>query len=510
MTAELTSAPIVVGTDAEERETHGSIVRLVGDKAYKLRKTVRFPFLDQSTPDAREALAHEEVRLNQELAPGTYLGVRGVRVDDDAVWRLAPPGADAALGSQEVVVEMRRFAEADTLASRSCSGRVGHTDLRRLGELIAHFHADAGRVEAGGVRTALARVHRNLEDLAGLDTAALPLRRAWSLARPLTAFALRHADVFEERAARGCWRDGHGDLRADHVVIDDHGIQIVDRLEFDPSLRADDVASDLAFLLMDLEARDASWVAHEVLAAYRTAGGDAGDDRLLAFWSAYRASVSAKVAVLRADQAGTEGAARTAERRIAFAEQLAWRTRAPRVLVVCGPPASGKSTLAAELHRRSGLPVLSSDVIRKHQHRLAPTERAPAAAYSAAASLAVHEELGHRAAGVVTFRGGVIVDATMGSPALRAVFAEALGAAHAPVTFVQCHVPQELALARARERENSIASISDATADVAGQLWTAWAPLDEVTPEHHLIVRADREMALVADEVERCLDEVAP
>jgi aminoglycoside phosphotransferase family enzyme len=94
MTAELTPAPVFVSADVEEHETHGSIVRLAGDKAYKLRKPVRFAFLDQSTPDAREALAHAEVRVNEDLAPRTYLGVRGVSVGQDGAWRLAAAGAD--------------------------------------------------------------------------------------------------------------------------------------------------------------------------------------------------------------------------------------------------------------------------------------------------------------------------------------------------------------------------------------------------------------------------------
>jgi predicted kinase len=152
--------------------------------------------------------------------------------------------------------------------------------------------------------------------------------------------------------------------------------------------------------------------------------------------------------------------------------------------------------------------VLSSDVIRKRQHHLALTERAPAEAYSAAASLAVHEELGSRAAGVLAFRGGVIVDATMGSPALRAVFAEALGAVDGPVAFIECRVPEDLALSRARARQWKSGAVSDATVDVTRRLRAAWSPLDEVAPERHLPVRADRDAAAIADDVERRLDEV--
>jgi predicted kinase len=392
---------------------------------------------------------------------------------------------------------MRRFDEDDTLAVRLEGGHVRDADLEALGSMLARFHGRAARVDGGGAAAAVARVDRNTEDLVALVDPAV----AWDLARPLSAFALRHAGALDARAAAGAWRDGHGDLRADHVVIDDAGIRIVDRLEFDPSLRADDVASDLAFLLMDLEAREARGAADVVLGAYRAAGGDAGDDRVLAFWMAYRATVAAKTALLqrRAERAAA---------RIALARRLAWRTRELAVVVVCGPPASGKSTLAAELHARSGRPVLSSDVVRKHRHGLAATDRAPQEAYSAAASLAVHEELGRRAAGAVAFHGGVIVDATMGAGVLRAAFLEALGA-DAPL-FVECRVPREVALARARARENDPDAVSDADAAIAARLASAWTAPDEIPAARHAILRADRPAAAIADELERRLDEVAP
>ncbi|MCW2998747.1 MAG: family ATPase [Solirubrobacterales bacterium] len=497
----------VVPGDAEEHETHASRVRLIGDRAYKRRKAIHFPFLDQSTADARRALALEELRLNQELAPDTYLGVRPVRDGDDGEWILGP--RDEAAADGDLVVEMRRFQEADTLARRLEDGRIDVDDLRRLGARLARFHRDVPAVAGGGVREALARVHRNLEELAEMTGPDLEPCVLWRVTRPLTTYALANAEMLEDRAARGCWREGHGDLRADHVLLDDRGLRIVDRLEFDCGLRVEDVAGDLAFLLTDLEARGAGWAAREVLGAYRQAGGDAGDDRLLAFWSTYRASVSAKVAVLRARQPGGEAASAVAAQRLALAARLAWRTRRPAVLVVCGPPASGKSTLAGALHRRTGLPVVSSDVVRKELHGVAPTNRAPTETYSAAASVQVYRELGSRAAGALAFHGGVVVDATMGSGPLRAVFSEVLGPSPRTV-FVQCQVPAPVAFERARAREDDPEAISDATAAVVARLGASWEPLDEVAAADHLLVRADRDPGPVLDELERWLDEVCP
>ena len=186
------------------------------------------------------------------------------------------------------------------------------------------------------------------------------------------------------RAARGLVRDGHGDLRAEHVLLPDPP-QIVDCIEFDPALRIADVALDLAFLVMDLEALGAPRLGRRSSSPTGDSGGDPGDDALLAGLACFRALVRAKVAAVRATQHGADadGAAAESERLVALAERLAWRARGPHVIVCCGP---GRER---EVHPRptasrvaAGFPHLSSDVTRKRLFGLAPTTRAPAAAYA--------------------------------------------------------------------------------------------------------------------------------
>ena len=143
-------------------------------------------------------------------------------------------------------------------------------------------------------------------------------------------------------------RDGHGDLRCEHVLLGPQ-VRVVDRIEFDPALRQMDVARDLAFLAMDLEAHGRRWAARELARAYRHAGGDPGSEQLRCFYSAYWALVRAKVALIAAGthHGGLRRRERArAERLWGLAERLCWRARGPVVIVVCGPAASGKSTLA--------------------------------------------------------------------------------------------------------------------------------------------------------------------
>lgn len=481
--------PLDIAADAV-RETHCSRVLLQGDKAYKIRKSVRFAFVDQSTAAARRRLAEEEVRLNRELAPDTYLGVVDVR----------------ALGGQrEPAVVMRRWDEADTLAARVARGTVAAGDLERLGRRLAAFHAAAPVVRRhGGAPATLARVDRTAEELWDLVGPELGAAAWWRATRGLQAAVVRRGDELERRAAAGRWRDGHGDLRADHVVFGHRDVRVVDRLEFDAALRADDVGSDLAFLLMDLEARRARPAAQEVLAAYREAGGDPGDDGLLAVWGAFRATVAAKVALLWAAQTRDAGVVARARNRMALAGRLVWRARGPLVVVVCGAPATGKSTIAAEVEARAGLPVVSTDLVRKELLGVAPAEPAPADAYAAEATGRVYDEVGRRAAAASASAGGAIVDGSMRSPALRGALCARLAGTRC--VWVECRTPAGIAAARATARARAGASASDADAAVAARLRALWQPLDEVPARDHVVLRGDRPAAEAVDELEARLD----
>jgi hypothetical protein len=477
----------------ELRETHISFVFLAGELAYKLKKPLKLPFLDYGTPARRRTMCREEVRLNQRLAPRLYLGVRG----------LAPSGQDLELVGDsdpraiDYVVEMRRYDEARTMSATLERGELDPADIEAVARLLASFHArsPALPVTTDPVRAVQQEIDTNLAELLALTRDLGERERVMSLWRFQSAFVAARTGVFDSRAHAGLIRECHGDLRAEHVVLGQPP-SVVDCVEFDPALRALDVADDLAFLLMDLTDLGGAWAADKLAAAYRDAGGDLGDRSLSAFYAAHRAAVRAKVLLVRTSQLSSgssrqRGAHAHSRDLMALAERFTWRARLPLLLVVCGVPASGKSHLARALANASGLTHLSSDVTRKQLAGLDPDEPAPPACYRDDFSAATYSELGRRAASELSSRGGAIVDASFRRRRDRRAFAQGFEGA-GPVLFVECKAPARVLAERAATRTRGERQGSDATLSIVLQEQANWEPLDEVSAEAHLIVRTDR------------------
>ncbi|HEX5617679.1 MAG TPA: AAA family ATPase [Solirubrobacteraceae bacterium] len=478
----------------EVRETHISRVLLTRDRAFKFKKPVRLPFVDYSTLERRHSFCREEVRLNRRLAPDIYRGVRAVVATETGV-ELAPEDADGAV---DYVVEMRRYDERCTLAHRLAAGSAGEAEVCAVGRRLAEFHASADLPpQPEGAVPALAAMLA--ENFATLQALGADVDDAERLA---DAFVSGRRAELERRARAGLVRDGHGDLRAEHVVLE-RGIEIVDCVEFDPTLRQIDVGLDLAFLVMDLLRHDERPAA-ALVRAYREAGGDPGDDALLSFFAAQRALIRAKVALVRATQVDPVDAARRradAASLLELANRLGWGLRLGPAVIVCGPAASGKSTLAAALVERAGATVLSSDAVRKELAGIAPTARASADTYEPAMNRRTYTGLGARARELVGAGQRVVVDATFRFTADREAFASAFTNA-ADVMWIECRAPAEVLVARASARERR-PGVSDAGPSIAFRQTREWQPL--ATPEH-LVVRTDRDGAAVLAAVRDGLD----
>jgi uncharacterized protein len=484
-------------------ETHASWVFLAGGFAYKVKKPVRLAFLDYGTLARRRAACEEEVRVNRELAPGIYLGVRAI-VPGRGGLRFAPQDAPQAV---EYAVHMRRFEDADTLQGAIDAHTLTNAQVWRVARRLADFHRDCAPCAGGGPERLLAAWEANLRELERLDHPG-----DWQLQtmrRFAEAFVSAHRGEIERRVRAGKVRDGHGDLRCEHVLLGAE-VRIVDRIEFDPELRHMDVAQDLAFLAMDIEAHGRRRAARELVGAYRRAGGSPASEQLRSFYCAYWALVRAKVAVIAAGD--RHGRLRHRERARAgrlwgLAQRFCWRARAPIAIVVCGSAGSGKSTLAAALARRSRLQVVSSDAIRKRRAGLAPTERARPEHYTSQFTRAVYELLSREALARLERSGGVIVDATCHRRSERARLFHLLNRSDLTFLVVHCQVTLETALARASTRVRSADRISDATAEVVAAQFHRFQALDELPAANVLLLDGEQSADVQVDEVVRAVDE---
>ena len=288
-------------------------------------------------------------------------------------------------------------------------------------------------------------------------------RQVAALARFTEAFFTSRRSELEARAAAGRVRDGHGDLRAEHVLLE-RGVEVVDCLEFDPALRIVDAGCDLAFLLMDLEALGSPAAARAVLDGYRRAGGDPGDDALARLLLRLPGSRAREGGAGASGPVRRPGAAhrRTHARVLRLAERFAWRARQPGLVILAGLSATGKTRLASALATRSGLSHLNSDPVRKRLLGIAPAARAGAAAYSESFNRRTYAELGRLARDELKRSGGVLVDATFRHAADRAAFLDELGGLPEASMVVECRAPAAVRLERARRRSGEAGAVSDA------------------------------------------------
>ncbi|HSD79282.1 MAG TPA: AAA family ATPase [Solirubrobacteraceae bacterium] len=489
----------------ELRETHISWVFLAGDRAYKVKKPVVLPFLDASTVDRRHRWCREEVRLNCRLAPRIYLGVRAIVPDGAGGLRIAPEDEPGAV---DWAVEMVRYDESATLEARLGGGERVEA-VADVGRLLAAFHALAPR--AGGARAAAPRAAEQLgASLATIRASLGAPAPAWlaPLERLAGAAACGLWPLMAERERQGLVREGHGDLRCEHVLLE-RAIEIVDGVEFDRALREEDVGADLAFLVMDLERHDPV-LARELLRGYREAGGDPGEDQLVAFHALARALVRVKIELLRAAQVGPGGEraaalARAGEYR-ALAQRIAWHVRLAPLTVVGGLSASGKTTVARELARRSGRPLLSSDVERTRMLGLELTARGGPEVYAPEVGREVYRRLGELAAAAVARRGGAVVDASFLRAGDRHAFEAAARDAGRPLR-IETTAPPSVLLARARLRALDPARISDADeAVVARQLRTRELGWHDARPD--VAVDTSRGVEATLDALALGLEEV--
>lgn len=277
-------------------ETHMSWVFLLDKLVFKLKKPVRFPFLDFTTLESREFYCHEEVRLNARLAPGVYLGVVALLWHEGA-FSLVPQGRLPACGTvQDWLVVMRRLPLPHMLDQRIARQQVGAPDLEALIGVLGHFYREAPTAPVSA-HDYLARFSRELAlDRAVLLRPEFQLREAAKAIDGLGQALVLCASALRERVLCDWVRDGHGDLRPEHVCLLQPPV-VIDCLEFNPQLRQLDPFDEIAYLALECRMAGASWMGPVLVSGLARALGDAPPAALLSLYTARRALLRARLAM---------------------------------------------------------------------------------------------------------------------------------------------------------------------------------------------------------------------
>lgn len=460
----------LVGPDTTLVETHISWVLVGPDEVFKLKKPVSLGFLDFGTPAQRKAACEAEVALNRRLAPRVYLGVRPVVCD--AAGRLSIVREGEPEGEPlDWAVHMRRLPDRDRADVRLREGRLHHEHVDLIARRLAEFHAtarcDATTAAFGRPEAIAVNVRENLDQTRGSLARFISPAQAEQLEHAQLAQLEAHRERFAARIEAGRVRDGHGDLRLEHVYLSDHaaehpqaaddGVTVIDCIEFNDRFRYADVAADLAFLAMDLSEHERVDLSEHLVARYAQHAGDYDLYGVLDFYEGYRAYVRGKIAAMVAAAPDVDHERRgraEASARHCFLLALASERRAllpPTVVAVAGIIASGKTTVAERLGSMLSAPVIDADRTRKQMLGLRATapvhDDAWQGAYDPAFTEEVYAEVLRRAAVVLASGRSVIVEASFRS-----------------------------------------ASVSDGRLEIFDDFVARWEPIDELPPDEHLVI----------------------
>ncbi|UCF90275.1 MAG: AAA family ATPase [Desulfobacterales bacterium] len=488
-------------TAIAQRDTHISKVFLTGPYAYKIKKAVNLEFLDFTTLEKRRHFCRQEVMLNRRLAPDVYLDVIPI-IQLDGRYRLGGSGP-----AVEYAVKMRQLPDDRSMLRLVRRGKLENESLDALARILAEFYNGAStsaRINTVGswetVWTNTEENFRQTERFAGqlLD------ERIFRIIRAATqTFLIRQKALFERRIDRAKIRDCHGDLRAGHIYFAD-GIQIIDCIEFNDRFRYADITADLAFLAMDLDYEGYPQIAQRMIEAYLRYDPDPELFVLLDFYKCYRAHVRVKINCFRLQEENLSlqeksRLTRETRRYLDLAYHYAVRFTRPTIWVICGLPASGKSTLSHELAKTLNAKVLQSDVVRKELFGLQPLASRDLpfeeGLYSPEASSLTYGKLLMLAQEEIEKGASVLLDATFGRRRQRDEATRLARDMDANIIFIECISPLAVLKKRLAGRKAGVA-IPDARLHHLQPINASFEPLEELPDEMH--IRIDTEAPLEA------------
>ncbi len=479
--------------DIRHRETHISHVFLAGDYVYKIKKPVNLGFLDFTTLENRKFYCEEEVRLNRRLTEGIYLGVVPVGRSKERF------GFTDEGETVEYAVKMTRLPDDASLAALLAGGRVDETLLEEAARVLVQFYrqTDSGEKidKFGDPGVIMKNCSENFRQLDACRDNLVDTGLCRLVEETTHGFLEQNRSLFARRIEEKQIRDCHGDLREDHIYRY-RGIQIIDCIEFNHRFRFQDTASDIAFLMMNLEFQGYRRTAADLLGLYVRKSGDYSLPGLIDFYKCYRAMVKVKVTRFQIEETAADEAEKTAlagqaDRYLQFACEYAVRMSQPVIRVVCGMIAAGKSTVARHFSELLSIRHLRSDVIRKELFDISPDTEVASdfgeGLYAPEVTSLVYGKMLTHAHNEVKQGRSVILDATYSRRRFRHDVMQLSENTASPVLFIECTAPPDEIKKRLKKRGNA-QEVSDARLKHYEEMKESFQPLSDIPSDRHIVV----------------------
>ncbi|MEN8722334.1 MAG: AAA family ATPase [Alphaproteobacteria bacterium] len=446
-------------------DTHASVIFLAGDRAYKVKRAVRYPFLDYATLGKREIACKREFEINKAMSPVLYVGCAALIKRQNGGVTLVPDTPPADIPACEWAVVMHRFGDDQLLSTMAEQDFLSRTLVEETSRLVATTHAAAQPVAAnerhgGGCRrfnemvsetiTALTRQHDP-------DTIMQLTRIATIMAAQITGFAPRLDDRLADNLVRHC----HGDLHLANICLFNNKPTLFDAVEFNPTISTIDCLYDTSFLWMDLIARGHADLANNAMNTYLPYFDRYEDSGLIGLYMAARALIRARVAYTRAmiidGSDAKQAARRDARHYLNLAEQCLAQAQ-PSLIVVGGLSGSGKTTLARNIAPHiggvAGAIHIRSDVVRKRLHNIDPLTPLPPSAYTKESSVTVYQAMIEQARAALKAGMPVIMDAVYAHDDERQAVARLAVECGVPFSGLWLSAPLQMRVNRVAERNN--------------------------------------------------------